>query len=47
VQVQVQVQDGMTLITDGPFGEIKEAIGGYLPAAPMVSGSNNGIDQPP
>jgi hypothetical protein len=26
----VQVQDGQTLITDGPFVEIKEAIGGYL-----------------
>jgi hypothetical protein len=25
----VQVQDGRTLITDGPFAEIKEAIGGY------------------
>jgi hypothetical protein len=26
----VRVQDGTTLITDGPFAEIKEAIGGYL-----------------
>ncbi len=26
----VRVQDGTTLITDGPFVEIKEAIGGYL-----------------
>ena len=26
----VQLQDGQTLITDGPFVEIKEAIGGYL-----------------
>jgi hypothetical protein len=26
----VQVQDGKTLTTDGPFVEIKEAIGGYL-----------------
>jgi hypothetical protein len=26
----VRVQDGKTLITDGPFVEIKEAIGGYL-----------------
>ncbi|HEY0344197.1 MAG TPA: YciI family protein, partial [Solirubrobacteraceae bacterium] len=26
----VQVQDGQRLITDGPFVEIKEAIGGYL-----------------
>jgi hypothetical protein len=26
----VRVQDGQTLITDGPFVEIKEAIGGYL-----------------
>jgi hypothetical protein len=26
----VRVQDGNTLITDGPFAEIKEAIGGYL-----------------
>lgn len=25
----VRVQDGKTLPTDGPFGEIKEAIGGY------------------
>ena len=25
----VRVQDGTTLITDGPFAEIKEAIGGY------------------
>jgi hypothetical protein len=26
----VQVRDGKTLTTDGPFVEIKEAIGGYL-----------------
>ena len=26
----VQVKDGKTLTTDGPFVEIKEAIGGYL-----------------
>ena len=26
----VRVQDGKTLVTDGPFVEIKEAIGGYL-----------------
>ena len=26
----VRVRDGKTLITDGPFAEIKEAIGGYL-----------------
>jgi hypothetical protein len=26
----VRVRDGETLITDGPFVEIKEAIGGYL-----------------
>src|SRR5438105_14250376 len=26
----VRVQDGKTLITDGPFVEIKESIGGYL-----------------
>ncbi len=26
----VRVQDGRTLITDGPFAETKEAIGGYL-----------------
>jgi len=26
----VRVQDGRTLITDGPFVEMKEAIGGYL-----------------
>jgi hypothetical protein len=26
----VRVEDGKTLITDGPFAEIKEAIGGYL-----------------
>jgi len=26
----VRVQDGRTLITDGPFVEIKEAIGGFL-----------------
>ena len=25
----VRVQDGKTLVTDGPFAEIKEAIGGY------------------
>jgi hypothetical protein len=25
----VRVQDGKTLTTDGPFGEIKEAMGGY------------------
>jgi hypothetical protein len=25
----VQVQDGRTLTTDGPFAELKEAIGGY------------------
>ena len=26
----VRVQDGQTLTTDGPFAELKEAIGGYL-----------------
>jgi hypothetical protein len=26
----VRVQDGKTLTTDGPFVELKEAIGGYL-----------------
>ena len=26
----VRVRDGRTLITDGPFAEIKEAVGGYL-----------------
>src|SRR5687767_11812634 len=26
----VRVKDGMTLTTDGPFAELKEAIGGYL-----------------
>jgi len=26
----VRVQDGRTLTTDGPFAELKEAIGGYL-----------------
>jgi hypothetical protein len=26
----VRVRDGRTLITDGPFAELKEAIGGYL-----------------
>jgi hypothetical protein len=26
----VQVKDGRTLTTDGPFVEVKEAIGGYL-----------------
>ncbi|HEX8160003.1 MAG TPA: YciI family protein [Solirubrobacteraceae bacterium] len=26
----VRVQDGKTLITDGPFAEMKEAVGGYL-----------------
>jgi hypothetical protein len=26
----VQVKDGKTLTVDGPFAEIKEAIGGYL-----------------
>jgi hypothetical protein len=26
----VRVQDGRTLVTDGPFVEIKEALGGYL-----------------
>jgi hypothetical protein len=26
----VRVSDGSTLTTDGPFAEIKEAIGGYL-----------------
>jgi hypothetical protein len=26
----VRVADGKTLTTDGPFAEIKEAIGGYL-----------------
>jgi hypothetical protein len=25
----VRVQDGKTLVTDGPFAELKEAIGGY------------------
>lgn len=26
----VRVQDGRTLTTDGPFAEVKEALGGYL-----------------
>ena len=26
----VRVQDGKTLTTDGPFAELKEAVGGYL-----------------
>jgi hypothetical protein len=26
----VRVSDGQTLVTDGPFVEVKEAIGGYL-----------------
>jgi hypothetical protein len=26
----VRVQDGQTLTTDGPFAELKEAIGGYF-----------------
>jgi hypothetical protein len=26
----VRVQDGRTLITDGPFAELKEAVGGYF-----------------
>ncbi len=26
----VRVQDGQTLTTDGPFAELKEAIGGYM-----------------
>ena len=26
----VRVEDGSTLTTDGPFAEVKEAIGGYL-----------------
>jgi hypothetical protein len=26
----VRVENGKTLITDGPFVEIKEAVGGYL-----------------
>jgi hypothetical protein len=26
----VQVRDGKTLTTDGPFVELKEAVGGYL-----------------
>jgi hypothetical protein len=26
----VRVEDGKTLTTDGPFAELKEAIGGYL-----------------
>jgi len=26
----VRVQDGRTLVTDGPFAEMKESIGGYL-----------------
>ena len=26
----VKVEDGQTLVTDGPFAETKEALGGYL-----------------
>jgi hypothetical protein len=26
----VRVEDGRTLVTDGPFVELKEAVGGYL-----------------
>ena len=30
LQLEEEVKDGKTLTTDGPFVEIKEAIGGYL-----------------
>ncbi len=30
VATTVRVQDGKTLTTDGPFAEMKEALGGYL-----------------
>lgn len=30
VATTVRVQDGATLVTDGPFVEMKEALGGYL-----------------
>jgi hypothetical protein len=30
VATTVQVKDGATLTTDGPFAEMKEALGGYL-----------------
>ena len=30
VATTVRVQDGTTLVTDGPFAEMKEALGGYL-----------------
>ena len=33
----VRVQDGKTLTTDGPFVEIKEAVGGYASSRPTTS----------
>ena len=33
----MRVEDGKTLTTDGPFVEIKEAIGGYLSSRPTTS----------
>jgi hypothetical protein len=30
VATTVRVRDGETLVTDGPFVEMKEALGGYL-----------------
>jgi hypothetical protein len=30
VATTVRVTDGQTLTTDGPFAEVKEAVGGYL-----------------
>src|SRR3954454_17986119 len=33
----VRVQDGKTLTTDGPFVEIKEAVGGWLSSRPTIS----------
>ena len=30
VATTVRVEDGQTLVTDGPYAEIKEALGGYF-----------------
>ena len=38
----VRVQDGKTLITDGPFVETKEALGGYLLFEADGLGTENG-----
>src|ERR1035437_4965311 len=43
----VRVQDGTTLTTDGPFAELKEAIGGYLFFEACTASTFGALARPP